>query len=122
MIEMRHADLTERIIRCAIEVHKALGPGNPVDYYLRALAFELERASLPMRTDVPVRVTYRDMVLGERRVPIVVQDVVLVTARAGEIDDAAVADAVSLLRATGLQVGLILNFAKARIDIRRVAN
>lgn len=122
MIEMRHADTTERIIRCAIDVHKALGPGHPVEYYTKALVHELEISGLPMQADVPVRVTYKDVVIGERRVPIIVQDVVAILPCTQEIDESAIAEAVSLLRATELPVGLILNFAKARLDIRRVAN
>ena len=119
---MRHADTTERIIRCAIDVHKALGPGHPAEYYTKALILELERSELAIQIDVPVKVEYKGTLLGERRVPIVVQDVVLVLPRTDDIDETAIASAVSLLRATEHPVGLILNFAKARLDIRRVAN
>lgn len=122
MIEMRHADTTEGIIRCAIDVHKALGPGHPVDYYTKALIIELETSGLPMQADVPVEVAYKGTKLGIRRVPVVVDDVVLVQPRTQDIDETAVSEAVSLLRATKQPVCLILNFAKARLDIRRVAN
>lgn len=122
MIEMRHADTTERIIRCAIDVHKALGPGLPEDYYTKALIIELETSGLPMQADVPVKIEYKDTPLGERRIPVVVNDVVVVLPVTRDIDEAAIAEAVSLLRATDHPVGLILNFAKARLDIRRVAN
>ena len=122
MIEMRHADTTESIIRCAIDVHKALGPGHPLEYYAKAMVYELERAGLQLETDVPVKVEYKELVLGERRIPIVVNDLVIVAPRVHEVDDVSVAEAVSLLRVSGKPVGLLLNFAKARLDIRRVAN
>lgn len=121
-MEMRHADLTERIIRCAIDVHKALGPGLPKEFYAKAVAIELERSNLPFLPDVAFKVTYQDVVIGERRAPFVVADTVLVVPLAIEIDDAAVAEGVSLLRATGKGVGLLLNFARNRLDIRRIAN
>ena len=122
MIEMRYADTTERIIRCAIDVHKGLGPGHPVGYYVKALVYELETSGLPMQADVPVKISYKGLRLGERRVPIIVQELVLILPRVSEIEEAAVTEAVSLLRTTTYPVGLILNFSKARLDIRRVAN
>ena len=122
MTEMRHSDLTERIIRCAIDVHKALGPGLPRELYARALAVELERSELPFLTDVPCKVVYQGVVIGERRAPFVVSETVLVLPLATEIDDATLAEGVSLLRATGHGVGLLLNFARSRLDIRRIAN
>ena len=122
MVEMKHADLTERIIRCAIDVHKALGPGLPRELYAKALAIELERSSLPFLADVSAKVVYQGVTIGERKAPFLVADTVLVVPTAGEIDDAAIADGVSLLRATAKSVGLLLNFARARLDIRRIAN
>lgn len=122
MTEMKHAEMTERIIRCAIDVHKALGPGLPRELYLRALAVELERSNLPFLTDVACKVAYQGVVIGERRAPFVVAETVLVMPLASEIDDATVAEGVSLLRATGNGVGLLLNFARSRLDIRRIAN
>ncbi len=122
MVEMKHADTTERIIRCAIDVHKALGPGLPREVYGRALAIELEKSGLPFLADVRFDVTYRDVTLGERRAPLIVSDVVVVVPQTTEIDDAAIATGVALLRASGKAVGLILNFARARLDIRRIAN
>ena len=122
MTEMRHSEMTERIIRCAIDVHKALGPGLPREFYAKALAVELERSNLPFLADVACKVTYQGVVIGERRAPFVVADTVLVVPLAMEIDDAQVAEGVSLLRATSQGVGLLLNFARSRLDIRRIAN
>ncbi len=121
-MEMKHADRTERIIRCAIDVHKALGPGLSRELYAKALAVELEKSGLPFVADVPFKVVYRETVLGERRAPFLVEDVVLVIPQTVEIDEATIAESVALLRATGKAVGLILNFARPRLDIRRIAN
>ena len=122
VMEMKHADLTERIIRCAIDVHKALGPGLPREFYAKAVAIELERSQLAFVADVPFKVSYQGVVLGERRAPFIVADTVVVVPLASEIDDASVAEGVSLLRSTGKSVGLLLNFARPRLDIRRIAN
>lgn len=121
-MEMKHADMTERIIRCAIDVHKGLGPGLAREIYGKALAIELERSGLAYTADVAVKVVYADVVLGERRAPFIVSDVVVVVPQITEIDDAAIASSVALLRGSGKAVGLILNFARARLDIRRIAN
>jgi GxxExxY protein len=119
---MKHADLTERIIRCAIDVHKGLGPGLPREFYAKALAIELERSGLPFLADVSCKIVYQGVTLGERKAPLVIADTVLVIPTTAEIDDGTIADGVSLLRATTKGVGLILNFTRARLDIRRIAN
>lgn len=122
MVEMKHAETTERIIRCAIDVHKALGPGLPREVYGRALAIELEKSGLPFLADTRFEVSYRDVQLGERRAPFIVADVVLVVPQTTDVDEASIASSVALLRMSGKAVGLILNFGRARLDIRRIAN
>jgi len=67
-------------------------------------------------------VHYKEMALGEQRVPIIVQDLVVVFPRTDEIDDTAVAGSVCLLRLSGQPIGLLLNFGRSRLDIRRIAN
>ena len=122
MIEMRHSETTERIIRYAIDIHKALGPGHPASYYTKALLYELEHSDMPVQANVPVKVEYKELSLGERKIPIAVADVVLVLPQTEEITDTHVSEAVNFLRATNHPIALILNFGKARLDIRRVAN
>jgi GxxExxY protein len=59
--------LTERIIGCAIEVHRALGPGLLESTYVEALTVELAEAALPFARQLPVALTYKGRDLGEYR-------------------------------------------------------
>lgn len=118
-----HAALTERIIRCAIEVHKQLGPGLLESVYESALCFELTAAELPHKRQVGVPLYYKGHLLSEHRPDLVVSDVVVVEVKAVErFDPIHTAQMLTYLRVIGLRVGLVLNFNTAMLvrGIRRV--
>ena len=74
--------ITERIIGCAIEVHKALGPGLLESAYEECLAFELEESGLTIKRQVPVPVIYKDIKLDcGYRVDVLVEDEVIVESK-----------------------------------------
>ena len=66
--------LTERIIGCAIEVHRVLGPGLLESAYEEALCVELEEAKLAYQRQLPVPITYKGRTLGEYRLDLLVED------------------------------------------------
>lgn len=68
--------LTERIIGCAIEVHRTLGPGLLESAYVEALTVELAEAGLRMARQVPVPLTYKGHHLGEYRLDLLVEEAV----------------------------------------------
>jgi GxxExxY protein len=118
-----HAPLTERIIECAIEVHRHLGPGLLESIYESALCFELTTSGLTFKRQIGVPLHYKGMLLSEHRPDLVVSDSVIVEIKAVErLDRIHVAQVLTYLRVTGLRVGLILNFntAMLRTGIRRV--
>lgn len=103
--------LTERIIGCAIEVHRTLGPGLLESAYAEALRFELAEAGLRCARQVPVPLTYKGRYLGEYRLDLLVEDAVVVEVKAVErFDPVHEAQLLTYLRLSGKRVGLLINF------------
>jgi len=106
-----HKDLTERIIATAIEVHKRLGPGFTEDVYEEAFAYELKFMGISFNRQVEFKVPYRDIVVHTYRADFVIENKVIVELKAiSKLADIHKAQVLSYLRASGLEVGLLLNF------------
>jgi GxxExxY protein len=88
MNKLAHEELTGRIIACAIEVHKALGPGFLESIYEAAMAVELKRAGLKVESQKPLPIFYRDVLVGEHRLDLLVEDKIVVELKAiSELED-----------------------------------
>ena len=85
---MKHEnEITEKIIGCAIEVHRNLGPGLLESIYEKALCYELESNKILFKNQVVVPVNYKNICLGEFRLDLVVEDLVIVELKAVERHD-----------------------------------
>jgi GxxExxY protein len=116
-------DTTDRIIACAIEVHRQVGPGLLESVYEHALCVELSLAGLKFRRQVGVPVTYKGELIAEHRPDLVVADLVVVEVKSVErFHPVFMAQMLTYLQITGLRVGLILNFNRVlmRDGIKRV--
>jgi GxxExxY protein len=119
--EFPHRDLTDRVIGAAIFVHRQLGPGFLEKLYENALNIEFSKRGILFNRQVSVQVLYDGKVIGMHRLDMIIeQKVVLELKAVKEIEDIHLATTLSYLKATQLEVGLILNFAAARLLIRRV--
>ncbi|MGH9804104.1 MAG: GxxExxY protein [Candidatus Acidiferrales bacterium] len=104
-------DLTEKIIGCAIEVHRQLGPGLLEATYEAALSIELSEAGIPHQKQVSFPVVYKGRSIGEYRIDLLVADSVVVEIKSVErFDPVFEAQVLTYLRATGKKVGLLINF------------
>jgi GxxExxY protein len=113
--------LTHAIIEAIITVHKVLGPGFIESVYHRALIIELTKNAVSVATEVEVEVHYDGQLVGRHRVDLIVEGRVLVELKTVEdLAKAHYAQVRSYLRATGLPVGLLVNFSKEKADYRRV--
>ncbi|MEL6328498.1 MAG: GxxExxY protein [Planctomycetota bacterium] len=103
--------LTDRIIACAIEVHRELGPGLPERAYETAFEHELSLAALDVERQVPISLEYKGATLPSLRLDLVVERTVVVELKAVErVADVHLAQLVSYLRAGRYPTGLLLNF------------
>jgi len=118
---MRHEEVTQRIIACVAEVHQTLGPGFLESVYRNALLLRLRKAELLVEPEKEVLVRYLGQEVGRHRLDLVVEDAVVLELKA-VTDLAAVhyEQVRSYLRASGLEVGLLVNFGRERWDVRRV--
>lgn len=117
-----HDPLTERIIACAIEVHRSLGPGLLESTYEEALCIELTHARLSYERQPGIPVVYRDVQIGEYRPDLIVQRQVVVEIKSVErLVGLHQAQLLAYMRVLRLKVGLLLNFNTEvlRAGIRR---
>ena len=113
-------DLTERIIGCAIKVSNGLGIGFLEKVYENALVHELRKLGLSVEQQKAMVVTYDGVVVGDYLADIVVESRVVVELKvASEITTIHEAQLMNYLRASGVRIGLILNFGEPRLGIRR---
>lgn len=103
--------LTERIIGCAIEVHRTLGPGLLETTYESALAVELRLAGLIFERQLVVPIVYKGQPVGEYRLDLVVEKSVIVEIKSVDrFDPIFEAQLLAYLKITGIKRGLLLNF------------
>ena len=115
------AELSNRIIGCGIQVHRNLGPGFLEKIYEAALTVELEKKGIDFEQQKTVPLIYADRLIGEHRLDLFVGSRVVVELKACKtIEDIHLATARSYLKETGASLALLLNFAKPRLEIRRV--
>ncbi len=113
---MREADselnrLSEQVIGAAIEVHRELGPGFLESVYEEALCCELTTRKIAFGRQVVVAVNYKGVMVGENRLDLLVDKRLIVELKAvEEIEPIHRAQVISYLRATGLFLGLLINF------------
>jgi len=120
---LRLNEITEKIIGCAHSVSNALGPGFLEKVYENALAHELRKAGLLVEQQSPTLVMYDGVVVGEYLADLLVEKVVLVELKAVTVLDAVhSAQCMNYLKATGLSICLLLNFAKPRVDVQRIVH
>lgn len=123
MPNLKHGDITEKILGAAFEVHKFLGNGFQEVIYQRALAHEMRRAGLTFAREIEQEIFYKDLPepIGTRRADFVVEGKVLVELKAiSQIEDVHWAQVLNYLRAYRLEVGLLLNFGSRSLTYKRL--
>jgi GxxExxY protein len=119
----RFESLSKRIIGAAIKVHKELGPGYLEQIYEEALKLELIENGLRFEYQKEIKIKYLDVLVGTHRLDLIVEDEIIVELKAvKELADIHFAQIRSYLRATGLKIGLLINFAKPTLEVKRVVN
>jgi len=121
MAELGHRDLSGKVIEAAIAVHTALGPGFLESVYETALAVELTARGVPFERQKTIKVFHRGVEVGEHRLDLLVDGVLLVELKAvAAIEDVFFAVGRSQMKAAGIRDGLILNFAAMPLAIKRI--
>ena len=116
-------DETDKIISIAIEVHKILGAGFLEIVYKDALEYELKCADFDFEREIEYKIPYKQIMLKHKfYADFVVFDKVIVEVKCKTAGIAAedLSQTINYLKVSGCKVGLILNFAAAKLQIKRV--
>jgi len=116
-----HKDLSYKVIELALEVHNELGCGFLEKVYENALMVLLEREAIPARQQAPADVYFQGKVIGQYFADILVDNKLILELKTIDtIANVHKAQVLNYLRATGIKLGLILNFAKPRLEYKRL--
>jgi len=120
---MGHAfeELSSRILEAAVAVHKALGPGFLESIYQKAMEVALTYRDIPFDRQKEIHIFFEEVDVGPHRIDLVVCNQIIVELKAVKaLEHIHFAQLRSYLRATGLHVGLLLNFNAPTLIVKRV--
>jgi GxxExxY protein len=116
-------DLSYQIIGIAIDIHKKLGPGFQEKIYEEALLKEFEKAAIEYQKQKVVRVDYEGQGLGNHRIDLLVGDEIILEIKAcTKIIPIHRDQLISYLKTADKRLGLILNFGRSKLGIKRVVH
>jgi len=117
---MEFKEITEKVIGCSYRVYNQMGFGFLESVYEKCLELELKKVALTAQFQQPIVVYYDKQVVGEFTADIIVENIVIVELKSvRRIVKAHELQLVNYLIATGKPVGLILNFAPNKVEIKR---
>ena len=116
---MKHKELTAKIIECAYKVHNTLGFGFLEAVYQNALLIELIKAGLRAEKEKKIQVYYDTQLVGDYMADIIVEGKVILEFKSvKKLHPAHEAQLINYLKATGIEVGLLINFGES-VEIKR---
>ena len=121
---LKYSELTDKIVRSAMKVHRYFGSGFSELEYQKSLMIELEAAGLKFKAGTERPVYYNTRLVGKRWLDLVVEEQILVEVKAiKEVDTSCYNQIINYLKVFDLEVGLLLNFGGESLQFKRfVAN
>jgi GxxExxY protein len=117
---LKHEEITKAIIGCAFEVINELGAGFLESVYEKALLLALRQKGLSAISQHPVKVLFRGECVGDFYVDVFVEEKVIVELKAAKaIAPEHQAQIINYLNATGIEVGLLINFGSSKLEYKR---
>jgi len=115
--------ITEKVIGCVHQVSNSLGAGFLEKVYENALVVELYQAGLQVAQQHRIEVRYKDVLVGDYVADLLIEGRVIVEVKAVKVlDDIHAAQCLNYLKATGLQVCLLVNFGTPKAVVRRIVH
>lgn len=120
---MLYEDITRTILEACFEVSNELGNGYLESVYEKALLIALRQKGLIAESQVPLQVKFRDEIVGNFLVDILVEKKILMELKvANALTKEFYAQTINYLKATGIEVGLLVNFGTSKMEYRRFGN
>ncbi|QKJ32702.1 GxxExxY protein [Mucilaginibacter mali] len=119
---MLFKDESYKIIGACFEVHKVLGHGFKEVVYKDALELELTRLDIPFQREKPFTITYKEQILKHLFIAdfIVYNNIILEIKNAGYIGEPYIKQTLNYLKASGVRLGLVVNFGTPSMEFQRV--
>ncbi len=122
-MELPFKELTHKIIGCAMEVHRVLGPGFQEYIYQRALVIEMKNAGIKFEEEFELPVFYKGEKIGLRRVDFWIESTISLEIKAkSDLDNSYLAQGINYIEAANIPAGLLINFGAASLQFKRLHN
>ncbi len=120
-MELLHKDITEQIIGAAFEVHRVLGYGFLEKVYQQAMVVELRLRGINVEPEAKIDVWYKEVRVAYYEADLFVANSVIVELKvAKDYQKADEAQLINELKATGIKVGLLINFGREKVEFKRL--
>src|SRR5262249_48004978 len=120
-MELQHKEVTEQIIAAAFEVHNVLGYGFLESVYKHSMRVELQARGLKAEIEAEIHVRYKGVEVGFFKADLWVNDCVIIELKiAKSYNSEDEAQLLNELKATGVKVGLLINFGRAKVEFKRM--
>jgi len=118
---MKLNDITYEVRGALFEVNNVLGPGFLEKVYENALLIELKKRGLKARSQAPIKVIYKETPVGEYYADLLVENKVIVELKTVDnLSKTHEAQLLNYLKATGMPIGLLVNFKNSKVEIKRM--
>ena len=118
---MKYEELTSKILECCFEVSNELGAGFLESVYERSLLVALSHKGLNAVAQVPLKVSFRGVIVGDFYADLIVEDRILIELKAvSKTLSEHKAQVINHLNATGIEVGLLVNFGNPKLEYYRL--
>lgn len=122
MSEILFRELSFAVVGAAMEVYKLLGPGFSEEIYQRALEREISLRNLPYVAQQQIKVVYKDTIVADYFLDLVVDQKIVVELKAvSALASVHEAQVLSYLKASGLELGILINFGEVSLKSKRIA-
>ncbi len=120
IVRMKHEEITSKVLECCFEVINELGAGFLESVYERALMVAFRHKGFKVRSQVPLQVKFRGVIVGDYYADLLVEEKVLIALKAvTQIHPDHKAQIINYLNATGIDVGLLINFGNPKLEYYR---
>jgi GxxExxY protein len=117
----KYSEITEKIIGCAMRVHRTLGNGFQEAIYQRALAIEMSKQGLEFERELEMPIFYDEEQIGTRRVDFFVENKIMVELKAlTQLEKVHLSQAINYLEAYQMEIGLLINFGATSLQFKRL--
>ena len=118
---LEYEAISEKIIGAAFEINKVLGYGFLEKVYQKAMQVQLKHLGLKTELEIPIKVRFKGYIIGDYFADLLVEEKVVVELKVAEnYNSKDEAQLINELKATGIRVGLLINFGKQRVEFKRL--